>query len=65
MAHGDGITVTPLPIENPATIPNYQMDFNFIVCPICGLFYVCNNIMISSCGFFTVFLHGHILGKQS
>jgi hypothetical protein len=51
MAHGSGIINAPLPIENPKNMLAGQFG-NFWVtpCPIYGLFYACNNILVSSCG---------------
>jgi hypothetical protein len=51
MAHRNGIINTPLPIENPKNMLVAQFG-NFWVtpCPIYGLFYACNNILVSSCG---------------
>jgi len=51
MAHGSGINNAPLPGENPRNMFIGQFG-NFWVTPylICGLFYACNNILVSSCG---------------
>jgi hypothetical protein len=51
MAHGNGIINTPLPIENLMNMLAWQSG-NFWVTPclIYGLFYACNNILVSSCG---------------
>jgi hypothetical protein len=51
MAHGSGIINAPLPVENLRNMLVRQFG-NFWVTPflICGLFYACNNILVSSCG---------------
>ncbi len=51
MARGNGIINAPLPIENPKNMLVGQFG-NFWVTPclIYGLFYPCNNILVSSCG---------------
>ncbi len=51
MAHGNGIINAPLPIENLMNMLGGQFG-NFWVTPclICGLFYACNNILVSYCG---------------
>lgn len=48
--NGSGITSTPLPIEDPNSIPTGESTIFWVTpCPICGLLYSCNNIVVSSC----------------
>lgn len=50
MSNGFGIFTTPLPIENPTTMLMGSLGVFFVEpCLVCGLFYTCNNICISSC----------------
>ncbi len=51
MTSGNGIISNPLPINNPTTLPPRRPSFVIITCcPICGLSYVCNNVVFTSCG---------------
>ncbi len=51
MAHGSRIINAPLPIENLKNMLIGQFGNCWVTpCPIYGLFYACNNILISSCG---------------
>jgi hypothetical protein len=50
MSNCSDVTTTPLPIKNPSDM--HVQSFSIIhvqACPICGLFYSCNNIVVASC----------------
>jgi hypothetical protein len=51
MSRGGGIIITPLPIENPTIMATNTFGAYFASpCPICGLFFTCNNLVLTSCG---------------
>jgi hypothetical protein len=50
MCRGSRMYVMPLPIENPTTLAPYTTGVFFVTpCLICGLFFSCNNPMLTSC----------------
>jgi hypothetical protein len=45
------VIITSLPIENPSDMPIESSSIIHVqICPICGLFYSYNNIVVASCG---------------
>lgn len=51
MSNGDGVSSKLLPIKNPLELPKGFFDFLKIKhCPICGFFFACYNLSITSCG---------------
>jgi hypothetical protein len=65
---GGGIIVNPLPIENPATMAaNTSKAYFASLCPIYGLFFTCNNLVLTSCGctYHPFCLNVHMGGKHS
>jgi hypothetical protein len=51
MSKGGGIIISPLLIENPTTMATNTFGVYFASpCPICGLFFTCNNLVLISCG---------------
>ncbi len=51
MSNGASVGCTPLPIENLHVMPlDYSIVLIVTTCPICKLFYSCNNISATSCG---------------
>jgi hypothetical protein len=51
MISGNGVTSKPLPIENLVSLPLRRPNSVMITsCPICGMSYAYNNIVVSSCG---------------
>jgi hypothetical protein len=51
MNHGNGVFTFPLPIENPFEPLKGDSHLVLVInCPMCGLYYVCNNIVVASCG---------------
>jgi len=51
MSNGASVSNTPLPIDNPTTmLPGNPRVIFVEPCPICGLYFFCNNIIMSSCG---------------
>jgi hypothetical protein len=62
MSNGANVTTTPLPLKNPKSMfVGSSCAIIIKACPICSSFYVCNNIMVLSCGYtyhqFCVGLH--------
>jgi hypothetical protein len=48
---GEGVIANPLPIENPNTMATNTFGVYFTSpCPICGLFFACNKLMLTLCG---------------
>ncbi len=51
MIKGAKVINNPLPIEQPTTLtPNTFGVFFVNPCPICGLYFACNNLVLTSCG---------------
>ncbi len=51
MSNSVSVSSTPLPIDNPTTmLPRSHGVFFVEACPICGLYFFCNNVIVSSCG---------------
>jgi hypothetical protein len=51
MSNGEGVSSTPLPIEDPPTMLVGSSRVIFVEpCPICSFYFMCNNILMLSCG---------------
>jgi hypothetical protein len=51
MSNDVGVSSTPLPIDNLTTMLPRSLGMIFVEpCPICGLYFFYNNIIVSSCG---------------
>jgi len=65
---GEGVIVSPVPIENPTTMATNTFGVYFISpCPLCRLFFACNNIVLTSCVciYHPFCLNVHVGGKDS
>ncbi len=51
MSNSASVSSTPLPIDNPTTMLLGSHGVIFVeACPVCGLYFFYNNIIVSSCG---------------
>jgi hypothetical protein len=51
MSNGANVITTPLPMKNLKSMSTVSLSVIIVkACPICSSFYVCNNILMLSCG---------------